>query len=96
MSAAVTLDDRDYRSKLSGLEGASSNTFKRIAQLAAGFLSARALFGFVSGAMSEFSRLEEGNNKLKYTYTDLWCNRDFLWSRSLGAEFVVISAPAFC
>lgn len=71
MSAAVVLDDSDYRKKLSGLEGASESAFKRIAQLAAGYLTARALFGFVQGAMAEFSKLEEGNNKLKYTYTSL-------------------------
>lgn len=71
MSAAVTLDDADYRKKLSGIEGASSDTFKRIALAAAGYLTLRSIFGFVTGAMSEFSRLEEGNNKLKYTYTEL-------------------------
>ena len=71
MSAAVTLDNSDYRRKMSELEGVSENSFRRIAQLAAGYLTARALFGFISGAMSEFSKLEEGNNKLKYTYTEL-------------------------
>lgn len=71
MSAAVVLDDSDYRRKLSGLEGASENTFKRIAKLAAGYLSTRALFGFVQGAMAEFSKLEEGNNKLIHSYKEL-------------------------
>ena len=71
LSAAVTLDDTDYRNKLSGLETASGDTFKKIARYAAGYLSARALYGFVSGAMQEFSKLEEGNNKLKYTFMEI-------------------------
>ena len=71
MSAAVVLDDSDYRRKLSGLENQSESSFKRIAQMAATFLSARALFNFTSGAMAEFSKVEEGANKLKYTFTEI-------------------------
>lgn len=44
MSAAVTLDDREYKSALGGLESASMGTFRKIAQLAAGYLSLRALY----------------------------------------------------
>lgn len=71
MSAAIRLDVSQYRKELSGVENTSSNTFKRIASAAAGYLTARAVFSFVTGAMAEFSKLEEGNNKLKYTFTEI-------------------------
>lgn len=71
MSAAIKLDVSQYRRELSGVENTSSNTFKRIASAAAGYLTARAVFSFVTGAMAEFSKLEEGNNKLKYTFTEI-------------------------
>lgn len=58
MSAAVTLDDKDYRSKLSGLESASESTFKKIASLAAGYLSIRAFFGFAQSGVQAFANLE--------------------------------------
>ena len=93
MSAAVTLDDKDYRRKLAGIEGASESSFKRIGQLAAGYLSARALFGFVSGAMAEFSKLEEGNNKLKYAYTELRAEAS-LTARELAKTYNLASSTA--
>ena len=71
MSAAVTLDDSEFRRTLSGLESNSESAFRRIASAAAGYLTARAVFSFVTGAMAEFSKLEEGNNKLKYTFTEI-------------------------
>lgn len=71
MSAAIKLDVSQYRKELSGVENTSSNTFRRIASAAAGYLTARAVFSFVTGAMAEFSKLEEGNNKLKYTFTEI-------------------------
>lgn len=71
MSAAIRLDVSQYRKELAGVENTSSNTFKRIASAAAGYLTARAVFSFVTGAMAEFSKLEEGNNKLKYTFTEI-------------------------
>lgn len=71
MSAAIRLDVSQYRKELSGVENTSSNTFRRIASAAAGYLTARAVFSFVTGAMAEFSKLEEGNNKLKYTFTEI-------------------------
>lgn len=71
MSAAIRLDVSQYRKELAGVENTSSNTFKRIANAAAGYLTARAVFSFVTGAMAEFSKLEEGNNKLKYTFTEI-------------------------
>ena len=71
IEAAVALDDTEYRKKLQGLESTSADTFKRIVKYAEVYLSGRALFGFVQDAMSEFSKLEEGNNKLKYTFTEI-------------------------
>lgn len=71
MSAAVTLDVSQYRRNLSGLENESDKSFQRIAKAATGYLTVRSLFGFASGAMAEFSKLEEGNNKLKYTFSEV-------------------------
>lgn len=68
MSAAVTLDDADYRKKLSGLETASGDTFKKIAQYAAGYLSLRAVSGFLSKAVKMFSDLEEETNKFNVVF----------------------------
>ncbi len=71
MSAAVQLDVSQYKRNLTELEGRSETTFKKIATLAAGYLTFRAVGSFVTGAMAEFSKLEEGNNKLKYTFTEI-------------------------
>ena len=71
INGAVTLDDSDFRNKLSGLEGASNDTFKKIAQMAGAYLTLRGAFGFVNSAMAEFSKVEEGVNKLKYAYTEV-------------------------
>ena len=68
MSAAVTLDDSDYRNKLAGLENASSDTFKKIAQLAAGYLSMKAISGFLGDAVKTFSDLEEETNKFNVVF----------------------------
>ncbi len=71
MSAAVTLDDADYRKKLSGLEGASESSFRKIAKLAAGYLTMRGMFSFAGSAVKEFSRLEEANNKFVNVFRDI-------------------------
>lgn len=71
MSAAVTLDVSQYKRNLSTLENESGKTFSRVAKASAGFFTARALFGFVNSSMLEFSKFEEGNNKLKYTFTEV-------------------------
>lgn len=68
MSAAVTLDDSDYRNKLAGLENASSDTFKKIAQFAAGYLSLKAVSGFLGDAVKTFSDLEEETNKFNVVF----------------------------
>lgn len=71
INGAVVLDDSDFKKKLNGLEGASNATFKRIAQMAGTYLTLRGAFGFVNAAMAEFSKVEEGANKLKYAYTEI-------------------------
>lgn len=71
VNAAVALDDSDYRKKMSDLPNQAESTFKKIGALAAGYLTIRGVFSFASEAMREFSKLEEGNNKLKYTYTEI-------------------------
>lgn len=71
MSAAVTLDDADYRKKLSGLESASESTFKRVATLAIGYLSLRGISSFAKNAVLEFSRLEEANNKFVNVFRNI-------------------------
>ena len=71
MNAAVALDDGDFNKKVSQLPDTAETYFKKVATLAAGYLTLRAVFGFVSGSMSEFSKLEEGNNKLKYAFSEL-------------------------
>lgn len=71
LSAAVTLDDAEYRSKLSGLEGQSAGTFKRIAQLAASYLTLRALTQFGANAakayMTQQDAVENLNAALRNT-----------------------------
>ena len=67
MYAAVALDDSDYNRKLAALEGKSESTFKKIAQLAAGYLTLRALTGFAGKAIQTYSDLEEETNKFNVT-----------------------------
>ncbi|MGE4300809.1 MAG: hypothetical protein AB7F40_04310 [Victivallaceae bacterium] len=71
MNAAVALDDGDFNKKVRQLPDTAETYFKRVATLAAGYLTLRAVFEFVTGSMSEFSKLEEGNNKLKYAFSEL-------------------------
>ncbi len=68
MSAKVTLDDADYKKKLSGLEGASEDSFKKIAKLAAYYLTVRAIGTFVSSAVKMYSDLEEETNKFNVVF----------------------------
>lgn len=71
MSAAVTLDDKDYRNKLGGLENSSEASFKKIATLAAGYLSLRALGTFASTAIKTYSDLEEETNKFNVVFQNM-------------------------
>ena len=71
INGAVTLDDSDFQKKLKGLEGDANDTFKKIASMAAAYLTLRGTLGFVNSAMAEFSKVEEGANKLKYAYSEV-------------------------
>lgn len=71
MYALVTLDDADYRKKLSGLEGASTSAFQNIAKAAAAYLSLRAIASGVRGAVSAFSDLEEETNKFNVVFAGM-------------------------
>ena len=54
MSAAVTLNDKDYRRKLSGLEGASNDTFKKIAEMAQKYLTFYAMYSGIKKCTEAF------------------------------------------
>ena len=71
MSAAVTLDDHDYRNKLAGLEGASQSSFSKIAAYAASYLSLRAISQFATSTIRTFSDLEEETNKFNVVFAGL-------------------------
>lgn len=71
MSAAVTLDDRDYRSKLSGLEGASESTFRKIAAYAAGYLSGRALFNLAQSGVQAFADLQTASWNFSQVFSQI-------------------------
>lgn len=71
ISAAVTLDDSDYRKKLSGIEAQSETSFKKVAALAAGYLSFRAIYSSGSMAIKTFSDMEEAANRFNMVYGDI-------------------------
>lgn len=71
MSAAVTLDDKDYRSTLAGLESSSQSSFKKIAQSAAAYLTLGAIAKFGQTAIRTFSDLEEETNKFSVVFAGL-------------------------
>ncbi len=71
ISAAVTLDDSDYRKRLSGIESQSESTFKKVASLAAGYLSFRAIYSSGSMAIKTFSDLEESANRFNAVYGEI-------------------------
>ena len=54
LSAAVTLNDKDYRRKLSGLEGASNDTFKGIAEMAQKYLTFYAMYSGIKKCTDAF------------------------------------------
>ena len=71
MSAAVTLDDKDYRSTLAGLESSSQKSFSKIAAYAASYLSLRAISQFAISTIKTFSDLEEETNKFSVVFAGL-------------------------
>lgn len=68
MGAVVTLDDGDYNRKMNGLPQTAETNFKKIAQLAATYLSARALWSFTSSSVKAFSDMEEAGNRFDVVY----------------------------
>ena len=68
MSAAVTLNDTDFRNKLTGLEKSSESSFSKIAQYAATFLSLGAVYNFSRKAIATFSDLQEETNKFNVVF----------------------------
>lgn len=71
MSAAVTLDDKDYRSTLAGLESTSQKSFSKIAAYAASYLSLRAISQFAISTIKTYSDLEEETNKFSVVFAGL-------------------------
>ena len=71
MYAVVTLDDKDYRKKLDGLEDTSTNAFQNIAKAAAAYLTLRAVSSFARGTVNMFSDLEEETNKFNVVFAGL-------------------------
>lgn len=71
MSAAVTLDDKDYRSTLAGLESSSQKSFSKIAAYAASYLSLRAISQFAVSTIKTYSDLEEETNKFSVVFAGL-------------------------
>ena len=71
MSAAVTLYNKDYLNKLKELENKSDSTFSKIAQMAAGYLSLRAITSFAQKSIQTFSDLEEETNKFNVVFQNM-------------------------
>ncbi len=71
MSAAVTLDDKDYRNTLAGLESSSQKSFSKIAAYAASYLSLRAISQFAVSTIKTYSDLEEETNKFSVVFAGL-------------------------
>lgn len=69
--ALVTLDDADYKKKLSGLESSSNSAFQNIAKAAAAYLSLKAVSSFVRGTVNAFSDLEEETNKFNVVFAGM-------------------------
>ncbi len=58
VGAAVTLDTDEYNRKMAGLPQTAENSFRKVAELAAVYLSFRAVLSFVKTATMSFSALE--------------------------------------
>lgn len=68
LSAAVALDDSDYKKKLKGLEESSEDSFSRIAAAAGRYLTAAAILNFGRQAIQTYSDLEEATNKFNVVF----------------------------
>ena len=71
MNAAVTLDDSDFQNKLSGLENKADSSFKKIANMAAAYLSFRVLGSFVKTTVKSFSDLENAAWNFDQVFKDI-------------------------
>ena len=71
MYAAVTLYNKDYLNKLKELENKSDSSFSKIAQMAAGYLSLRAITSFAQKSIQTFSDLEEETNKFNVVFQNM-------------------------
>ena len=71
LSATVTLYNKDYLNKLKELENKSDSTFSKIAQMAAGYLSLRAITSFAEKSIQTFSDLEEETNKFNVVFQNM-------------------------
>lgn len=71
LHAAVDLDTQDYDKGMNSLPQTAESAMRKVATYSAMYLSGRALFSFGKDASMEFSKMEEGANKLKYVYTEI-------------------------
>lgn len=71
LHAAVDLDTQAYNDGMNSLPGTAESAMRKVAAYSATYLSGRALFSFGKEASMEFSKMEEGANKLKYVYTEI-------------------------
>lgn len=71
LHAAVDLDTQAYNDGMNSLPGTAESAMRKVAAYSATYLSGRALFSFGKDASMEFSKMEEGANKLKYVYTEI-------------------------
>jgi hypothetical protein len=86
MYALVTLDDSDYKRKLSGLEKSSESTFSKIAKAAAAYLTLRAVGAVVQKTVGVFSDLEEETQKFNVVFSGMG-ERTAQTLRELQKEF---------
>lgn len=71
LHAAVDLDTQAYNDGMNSLPQTAESAMRKVAAYSAMYLSGRALFSFGKDASMEFSKMEEGANKLKYVYTEI-------------------------
>lgn len=71
LHATVDLDTQAYNDGMNSLPGTAESAMRKVAAYSATYLSGRALFSFGKEASMEFSKMEEGANKLKYVYTEI-------------------------
>jgi hypothetical protein len=71
IGAAVTLDTKSYEHKLAGMEKNSELTFKRMAVMAATYLSGREIVRFADRAITSFSDLQETASKFSVVFSSI-------------------------